>query len=204
MPMPPQLARAKRPKRSSPRPIVEQLPRIDITDLCRWNVFPNQCDWNKAHLLELPFRYPFIQSLVISLQSIEANHLSGYTQVIPLRWIRTGYGGHHRPRPLFVCQCGRSVRRVYFKGGHLACRRCHSAVYASQLCSGRTTRSALQALRLQTFLGLKSYMWKNNRQRLKARLATTPKQEFKSKRLAHHAIQLPQSNYGTRGAMHWR
>jgi hypothetical protein len=26
-------------------------------DLCRWNVFPNQCDWHKAHLLELPFRY---------------------------------------------------------------------------------------------------------------------------------------------------
>jgi hypothetical protein len=35
MAMPPQLARAKRPKRTTPRPIVETLPRIDIADLCR-------------------------------------------------------------------------------------------------------------------------------------------------------------------------
>jgi hypothetical protein len=204
MPMPPQLARAKRPKRSSPRPIVEQLPRIDIIDLCRWRVFPSQYDWNKAHLLELPFRYSFVKSLVISLQDIEANHLSGYNQIIPLRWIRTGFGGNYRPRPLFVCNCGRGVRRVYFKGGHLACRRCTNAVYASQLCSGRATRSALQAKRLQTFLSLKSYMRKSNRQRLKARLVTAPEQDFTSKRLAHHSIPLPQSNYRTRGAMHWR
>ncbi len=103
--MPPQLARAKRPKRSTPRPIVEQLPRIDIADLCRWNAFPNQCDWHKAHLLELPFRYPFLKNLIISLQNIEANHVSGYTQVIPLRWCRTGFGGNYRPRPLFILAC---------------------------------------------------------------------------------------------------
>ena len=98
-----------------PRPLVEQLPRIDIADLCRWNVFPNQCDWTKAHLLELPFRYPFLKNLVISLQTIEANHHSGYTQSIPLRWCRTGFGGNYRPRPLFICtNCSlpRRIRRV--------------------------------------------------------------------------------------------
>jgi hypothetical protein len=94
-----QLARAKRPKRATPRPLVEQLSRIDIIDLCRWRVFPDQCDWNKTHLLELPFRYPFVKNLVITLQTIEANHHSGYIQSIPLRWIRTGYGGNNRPRP---------------------------------------------------------------------------------------------------------
>jgi hypothetical protein len=62
----------------------------------------------------------------------------------------------------------------------------------------------LQAERLQAFLELKTYMSKRSRQRLKARIATAPIKELKSKRLAHHAIQLPQSNYGTRGAMHWR
>jgi hypothetical protein len=204
MAMPLQLARAKRPKRTTPRPLVEQLQRLDINDLCRWRVFPSQYDWNKAHYLEAPFRYSFVKSLVISLQDIEANHHSGYTQVIPLRWIRTGYGGNNRPRPLFVCNCGRSVRRVYFKRGHLACRRCTNAIYASQLCSGGATRSALQAKRLQAFLSLKSYMRKSNRQRLKARLATAPRQDFTSKRLAHYAIEQPQSNYRTRGAMHWR
>ncbi len=202
MPMPPQLARAKRPKRSSPRPIVEQLPRIDIADLCRWNVFPNQCDWHKAHLLELPFRYPFVKSLVISLQTIEVNHYSDYTQCIPLRWCCTGFGGNRRPRPLFICNCGRSVRRLYFKAGNLACRRCKGATYASRVCSKRL-RPILQVNRIKAFLQLKSYMSQNNRQRLKARIATTPKQEFKSKRLNHYAIQHPQHNYGTRGAMHW-
>jgi hypothetical protein len=201
--MPPQLARAKRPKRPEPRPLVEQLPRIDIIDLCRWKVFPSQYDWNKAHLLELPFRYPFVKSLIISLQDIEANHHTGDTQIVPLRWCRTGYGGHHRPRPLLVCQCGRSVTRVYFKGGHLACRRCCGATYASRQCDKRL-RPILQAKRLQNFLQLKTYMSQRNRQRIKARIASAPQQELKSKRLAHHSIQLPQSNYRTQGAMHWR
>src|SRR6266576_3818008 len=76
--MPPQLARAKRPKRATPRPLVETLPRLDIIDLCRWKVFPSQYDWQKAHYLEAPFQYPFVKSFVIALQTIEVNHYSGY------------------------------------------------------------------------------------------------------------------------------
>jgi hypothetical protein len=201
--MPPQLARAKRPKRSEPRPLVEQLPRIDIIDLCRWKVFPSQYDWNKAHLLELPFRYPFVKSLIISLQDIEANHHTGDTQIVPLRWCRTGFGGNHRPRPLFICQCGRSVRRLYFKSAYLGCRRCVGGTYASRQCSQRQ-RPILQAKRLQFFLEHKPYMWKSNRRRIAARMRRAPEQELKSKRLAHSSIQLPQSNYRTQGAMHWR
>jgi hypothetical protein len=202
MAMPPQLARAKRPKRSEPRPLVELLPRIDIIDLCRWKVFPSQYDWNKDHLLELPFRYPFVKNLIISLQTIEANYHTGDTQVIPLRWLRTGFGGNQRPRPLFVCNCGRSVCRVYFKSAHLSCRRCVGATYASRQCDKRM-RPILQAKRLQFFLEHKRGMHKSNRERLKARIVTAP-EEFTTKRLAHHSIQLPQRNYCTRGAMHWR
>jgi hypothetical protein len=203
--MPPQLARAKRPKRSTPRPIVEQLPRIDIADLCRWNVFPNQCDWHKAHLLELPFRYPFLKNLVISLQTIAANHHSGYNQSIPLRWCRTGFGGNCRPRPLFICNCVPSIRRVYFKSGHLICRRCCNATYASRIL-GKRTRPILQAKRLKAFLEFKARtgMSKQNRERIKARIPKTPSQDFNSKRLSHYAIQHPQHTMGTRGAMHWR
>jgi hypothetical protein len=145
--------------------------------------------------LELPFRYPFVKSLIISLQDIEANHHTGDTQIVPLRWCRTGYGGHHRPRPLLVCQCGRSVTRVYFKGGHLACRRCCGATYASRQCDKRL-RPILQAKRLQNFLQLKTYMSQRNRQRIKARIASAPQQELKSKRLAHHSIHHPQSRIG--------
>jgi hypothetical protein len=201
--MPPQLRNAKRPKRTTPRPLVETLPCIDIGDLCRWNVFPAQHDWNKAHLLELPFRYPFVKNLVISLQEIEANHHLDYTQIIGLRWCATGFGGKWHPRPLFVCECGRSVRKVYFRSGYLACRRCWNATYASRPCSKRL-RPILQTKRLQAFLKFKRYMSQRNRQRIKARIPTAPSQDFKSKRLSHYAILHPHHNYSTQGAMHWR
>jgi len=149
--MPPQLARAKRPKRSTPRPIVETLERLDIRDLCRWRVFPKQTEWHKAHLLELSFRYSFAQSFVISLQNIEVNHYSGYTQSIPLRWLRTGFGGPWEPRPLFICICGRSVTKLYYHSEHLHCRRCCSATYASRVL-GKRTRPILQAIRLRNLL----------------------------------------------------
>jgi hypothetical protein len=187
------------------RPLVELLQHIDINDLCRWKVFPSQYDWHKAHYLEAPFRYPFIKSLVITLQNIEVSHHSDYIQLIPLRWCRTGFGGNSRPRPLFVCNCGRSVSRLYFRHANLACRRCCDATYASRTCSKRL-RPILQAKRLQTFLKFKAGtgMSKRNQQRIRARIATAPGQELHSKRLAHHSIQLPQRNYGTYGAMHWR
>jgi hypothetical protein len=65
------------------------------------------------------------------------------------------------------------------------------------------SRPILQAKRLRSFLELKSYMRQSNRQRLKARLDTAPKQsQLRTKRLANDAIQRPQGNYRTRGAMH--
>jgi len=77
------------------------------------------------------------------------------------------------------------------------------ATYASRTL-GKRTRPILQALRLETFLKLKSYMSKRNRNRLKARIPDTHNKRLDSKRLSYHRIQLPQSNYRTRGAMHWR
>src|SRR5262245_41296067 len=105
MPMPPQLAKAKRPKRSEPRPLVETSPRIDVADLCRYQAFPDQCDVRATYILEMPFKYPFVKNLLISLQNIEVNRHLGYNQIIPLRWCRTGFGGNYRPRPLFICHC---------------------------------------------------------------------------------------------------
>ena len=35
---------------------------------------------------------------------------------------------------LKYCNCGRTVRRLYFRHGNLACRRCTQAIYASQAC----------------------------------------------------------------------
>jgi hypothetical protein len=150
MAMPPQLARAqrRRPRNAEPRPIVELTPHIDIHDLCRWNVFPR--DWNKAHILEMPFRYPFIKTLVISRKTIEINLILGYTERVALHWVRTGFG---KPRPIFVCgDCRGGARRLFFRGGHLACRHCHGMNYASQQ-RDRNGRKRLGASKLRLKLG---------------------------------------------------
>jgi hypothetical protein len=205
MAMPRQLRRGltNRRRDSEPRPIAETLYRIDIADLCRFQVFPSPYDWHVDHYLEMPFRYPFVKSLLISLQNIEFNHYSGYNQIVPLRWIRTGFGRNIGRRPLFICRCGYSVTKLYFQYGSLKCRRCAKAVYASQICSGRATRSQLQAIRLQTFLNQKFALSHRNRRRLKARI-TAPNQHLTSKRLNHPKILLPQSNYSTTGDNPWR
>jgi hypothetical protein len=147
--MPPQLARSKRRhnRHSERRKLVELTPHISIHDLLRWKAFPQSYD--KSHLLEMPFRYPFMKSLVISLQEIEFNHHSDYTQRVGLHWVRTGFG---RPRPLFVCQCGLGVRRLFFRHGHLACRHCYKLAYASQQ-QDAITRKRLQASKLRLQLG---------------------------------------------------
>jgi len=64
-----------------------------------------------------------------------------------LHWCRTGFG---KPRPIFVCQCGYGVCRLFFRYSHLACKHCHKAVYASQRrdCHGRKRLAACK-LRLE-------------------------------------------------------
>src|SRR5262245_30628007 len=196
--MPWQLRNAKRPKRSEPKQLVELTPNISIGDLCRLRVFPNNN--YERWTLEMPFKYPFVKHLVISRQTIEANHHLGYTQRIGIHWIRTGFG---RPRPVFICQCGYGVRRLFFRHGHLACKDCYKLTYASRVLDKRT-RPILQSIRLRNFLELKSGMSKRNRQRIKARIPAVITKELKGKRLTHHRIPIPFSNYGTRGAMHWQ
>src|SRR5262245_45231659 len=211
MAMPPQLERgllAKRySRRTEQRPLVEQLPRLDIDDLCRWNVFPTQHEWHKAHYLEAPFRYPFLKSLVISLDAIEANHHTGYNQIIPLHWIKTGFGGNNRPRPMLSCtNCGRAVRRLYRKHGSLKCRRCTDATYASRICSGKQTRASLQAIRLANFFNtLPPKTRHSTKARLIARHHALPKHltTLNSTRLDHKAMRV-QSNYGIRATPYWR
>ena len=113
--MPPQLARAKRrnPKARGyvPRPLVEQLDCISANDLARRKMFPNS--WHSKHRFPYAtFRFPCLTSLIVSLAGIEATLTNGYTQLVAVRWIRTGFGGNQRQRPLFVCQCGCAVVKV--------------------------------------------------------------------------------------------
>ena len=144
MAMPWQLKYAKRPKRVEPRPLVEQLQRLDIGDLVRLKIFPD--NWHTRRSYEVVFRYPFLKSIVVTLAFIEANHVSGYNQRIALKWIRTGFGGNWKPRPTFICpRCTRPIITLYCNYGSLACRRCHGAIHASQVpgfVAGRPAASA--------------------------------------------------------------
>src|SRR5262249_32923271 len=146
--MPWQLARSDRRRKAEPRPLVELTPHIDIHDLCRWKVFPNDC--YSQHILEMSFKYPFLKSLVISRQNIEFNHISGYNQHVALHWVHT-YFGHGRP--IFVCpQCRCGARRLFLRYGHLACRHCHKTLYASQK-NNQIARKRLAASKLRLTLG---------------------------------------------------
>jgi hypothetical protein len=97
--MPPQLARADRRRHRTPRPIVELLPHINIGDLCRWKVFPD--DYYSQHKLEMPFRYPWVKNLVISRQTIEINHHLGYIQRIGILLALASCSGRSKMRGFY-------------------------------------------------------------------------------------------------------
>src|SRR6516225_7660499 len=197
MPMPRQLARGlwarHHSRRREQRPLAECLPHINVNDLR----IPRDYKTYIAPYISL--RYPEISGIRLAFNCVEFHH-SGRAQTFRFKWIKTGCG---YPRPAFICECGRPVIKLDFRHLNLACRRCCNATYASRTL-GKRTRPILQALRLETFLKLKSYMSQRNRRRLKARIPKTHSRRLDSKRLSHHMIQLPHSNYSTRGAMHWR
>src|SRR2546430_8373406 len=125
MAMPPQLARARRPKRSE-RPIAETLPHINVNDL----KIPKSL-YTVVTAPWISLRYPFISGARLSVRMVEFAH-NGRIQSFRLKWIKTGYG---LPRFAFICQCGRPVISLYFRHGNLSCRRCCNATYASRTCS---------------------------------------------------------------------
>jgi hypothetical protein len=148
--MPPQLAASNRrhDRHSEPRALVELTPHVDIHDLCHWKVFPDT--WDKAHVLEMSFRYPWAKSLVISLQNIEFLHVSGYNQHVALHWVPTYFG---KPRPIFVCpQCHCGARRLFLRFGSLKCRYCHGIQNASRQ-RDHNGRKRLAASKLRLKLG---------------------------------------------------
>jgi len=175
-----------------PKPLAELLPQINVSDL----QVPRD---HKTYIENISLRFPHLTGMKINRFMVSFFH-SDRVQTFRFKWIKTNFG---YPRPAFICECGSPVISLYFRCTNLACRRCTNAIYASQVCS-RDKRPCLQVQRMHMFLKLKTGMWKSTRQRLETRITATARQELKSKRLAHHSIQIPSSNYCTRGAMHWR
>jgi hypothetical protein len=178
-------------RRHEPRLIAECLPSINVNDLD----IPRNYQTYIAP--DISLRFPHISNMRIAWNMVQFAH-SDRVQTFNFKWIKTGFG---YPRPAFICECGRPTIKLYFHRLNLACRQCCNVVYACQTRNKRS-RPILKAIRLRNFLEFKSGMSKRNRQRLKARI-TSATQELKGKRLAHHRIPIPFSNYGTRGAMHW-
>jgi hypothetical protein len=186
MPMPPQLARAHRPRPAkSQRPILEQLPSISANDLgisgldtCRTYVYPH-----------IGLRYPWLSGLRLSTDAAEfhlASPIRGKpsrVQIVPLKHIRTGFGNRHCHRHAFKCTCGRAVIRLYLHEHKLACRWCHKTRYSSQAIAARN-RPALQSIRLESFLRDRPKLRHDVRRRLEQRLG--------------QAIMKAQGRYSTR------
>jgi hypothetical protein len=189
--MPPQLARAKRPKRTTPRPLAECLTRINVNDL----QVPR--DYKTYTAPDISFRYPEISNMRISAYQVEFAH-NHRIQTFKLKWIRTGAGV---PRPAFICdQCARPVISLYFRSQNLGCRRCVGAIYASQVC-GKHGRKALQSHRVKQYLSFKPSLPLKTKHRLQARC--TSNTELVSKRIGDKA-KLPHSNYQVQALALWR
>ena len=142
MAMPVQLRRARRPKRSEPRPTVELLPSISVHDLR----VPRDYSTNTY---SNPVRYPQVRHVRLSYHSAEIVDHYGRVQVFGIKWIRTGFGV---PRRIFVCSCGRGAVRLFARYGTFACKACHKALHLCQRQSSRG-RKRLRACKLRLELG---------------------------------------------------
>ena len=171
MSMPWQLKRGleerRRSGRTTPRPIAEKTPSVDINRL----KVPR--DFKTYIAPNISFRYPQLVSMRIAWNVVHFQHRSlhrgveGPIQIFGIKQIRTGLGGYFRHS--FVCTCGRPVLKLYFLNARLACRRCQNLIHASQTCNKRT-RAALQARRIANFLDNKSRLLRRTRERLQKRL----------------------------------
>ena len=147
MAMPPQLARANRrhSRHSEPRPTVELMPAICITDLR--DAIPRNYGTN---IYSSPFRYPQIRHLRLSYRSIEIVDHHDRSQVFGIQWIPTYFGKH---RAIFVCStCCCAAIRLFGRYGNYACRFCQGAQYLSQK-QNTATRKRLAAAKLRLKLG---------------------------------------------------
>ena len=183
--MPKQLARGKaraRP-RSTPRPLIELLPRVRITDI----KVPR--DWNTYSAPNISFVVPQLSNAKLSCNQVTFYLRSGGVATFQLKRGRTGFGWFQH---VFVCRCQRTVKILYFYRDELACRFCHRAIPATQALSKRG-REALKSRRARTFLAYPLGIGLRTRARLQA-LCTTSK-PVRSKRVVGDAL-LPQGRYG--------
>jgi hypothetical protein len=176
----------RRPKGSRPpRPILDQLPSINVNDL----PIPPPYDHKTYTLPNISLHCPQLANVRISFDAVEFYHpslhrgVTGPVQTFRLKPIKTGWGVRHA----FICTCQKPVIKLYCHHRHLACRRCTNAIYASQTL-GKRTRPILQISRIQSFLDNKQ-LYLRTRKRLEEKLG--------------HKVMMAQTRLRTRACSFW-
>jgi hypothetical protein len=131
--MPRQLANAqrrRRPRRSQPRQVLEELPSIDCRWLARKKLFPKDYSTRRY---SFDFINPAIHTLTLGPRSAELLLTTGETQLIAIKWLRIN-GMCQSARPAFQCPgCGHNRFKLFYRHGRFSgCYRCIGVPYASQ------------------------------------------------------------------------
>ena len=187
--------RGPRPKRRTPRPLIDSLVYLDIRSLGRRGQFPK--DWFGTNVYgDQHFLFPGIKTIRTTRAKIAIEFYGGTNQIIPIEWFRPGYGGY---RPIGKCGCGRRAFRLFKIGQRLVCYRCTNGRYATQVgCS--KSRPHIQATRLQNLIsGLPTGLWGTTHKRLWSQYHKLKPQGTYKSRLLTERILRPRSRYRLRG-----
>jgi hypothetical protein len=183
----------RHPKGSRPpRPIAEQLPSVSVNDLG----IPSPNDFKNYVMPNVSLRYPFLSGVRLSIHVVEFTLPSlhrgqiGPIQTFKLKHIRTGLPLRAGSvRHAFICACGKSAIKLYYRNRNLACRHCTGSIYVSQTLS-QQQRPILQASRIASFLDNKPRLFHRTQERLKKRLG--------------EKLMMAQGSLGTRARNLWK
>jgi hypothetical protein len=186
--------RGPRPRRRVPRPLIDELPFVDVRGLGRRRQFPP--NWHDTNIFDVGFLHPGIKSLRLTRASITVTYYGNAPQqIIKLKWYKPGFGGY---RPVGQCGCGRTAFRLYKVSSKLVCYRCTKGRYATQVGYSRS-RPHIQARRLENLIsGLPRGLWGTTHKRLWSQYhALKPQGTYKSKLITERVLQ-PRSRYRLR------
>jgi len=141
------LEERRRSGRTTPRPIAEKLPSITVKSLR----IPSPYDPKTYILDNISFRYPQLASAKVSNCVVEFRfpplHRGDpqHVEAFKVKPIKTGFGIRYAVH----CSCGRAVLKLYCQHRHLACRRCHNAIFVRKPSTNANAQSLKQTV-LQT------------------------------------------------------
>jgi hypothetical protein len=160
--------------------------RIDIADLFRFHVLPN--NWRERWTMELPVRYPFVKNLVISLTRNWGKSLFRMYSINPMRY-------SHRFRKHIAADQSPSCISLWISGVPAMPQRHLRQPSLRQTLSPHPPSQASASLpETPIKTTMETYT--------QAHIVTA--QQLNSKRLSHHSIRLPQSNYQSQAKALWR